>query len=74
VDGTIPWGTDELMGLKENGVTIAQNEYYEKLLSQESRDYVKAEWDKVVSGEVTPINTVNMPTDQVEQIRQAAKP
>lgn len=73
-EGSISWGTDELMGLKENGVTIAKNEYYEKLLSQESRDYVDAEWDKVVTGEVTPINTVNMPTDKVEEIRQAAKP
>ena len=63
-----------MLGLKENGVTIAKNEFYEKLLSQESRDYVDAEWQKVISGEVTPLNTVGMSTEEVEQIRQAAKP
>ncbi len=73
-EGSIPWGTDEMMGLKENGVTIAKNEFYEKLLSAESRSYVDAEWEKVISGEVTPINTVGMSTDRVEEIRQAAKP
>lgn len=73
-ENEIPWGTDEYMGLKENGVTIAKNEFYEKLLSQESRDYVDAEWAKVISGEVVPMNTVGMSTDQVESIRQAAKP
>ncbi len=73
-EGTISWGTNELMGLKENGVTIAKNEFYENLLGQESRDYVDAEWAKVVSGEITPINTVGMATEKVEEIRQAAKP
>lgn len=73
-EGSIPWGTDEMMGLKENGVTIAKNEFYEKLLSAESRSYVDAEWEKVISGEVTPIDTVGMSTDRVEEIRQAAKP
>jgi basic membrane protein A len=73
-EGSIPWGTDEMMGLKENGVTIAENEFYEKLLSAESRGYVDAEWEKVISGEVTPIDTVGMSTDRVEEIRQAAKP
>lgn len=73
-EGSIPWGTDEMMGLKENGVTIAKNEFYEKLLSAESRSYVDAEWEKVVSGEITPIDTVGMSTDRVEEIRQAAKP
>lgn len=73
-EGSIPWGTEEMMGLKENGVTIAKNEFYEKLLSAESRSYVDAEWEKVISGEVTPIDTVGMSTDRVEEIRQAAKP
>lgn len=73
-EGSISWGTDEMMGLKENGVTIAKNEFYEKLLSEESRNYVDAEWEKVISGEITPINTVGMSTDRVEEIRQAAKP
>ncbi|HWS42905.1 MAG TPA: BMP family ABC transporter substrate-binding protein [Pseudoflavonifractor sp.] len=73
-EGSIPWGTDEMMGLKENGVTIAKNEFYEKLLSAESRSYVDAEWEKVVSGAITPIDTVGMSTDRVEEIRQAAKP
>ena len=74
LNGEIPWGTNEMLGLKENGVTIAKNEFYEKLLSQESRDYVDAEWQKVISGEVTPLDTVGMSTEEVEQIRQAAKP
>ena len=72
--GEIQWGVCQLLGLKENGVTIAKNEFYEKLLSEESRQYVDDEWAKVITGEVTPIDTVGMSTERVEEIRQAAKP
>ncbi|MEG2097503.1 MAG: hypothetical protein RRY65_04980, partial [Pseudoflavonifractor sp.] len=73
-EGTIPFGTDELMGLKEHGVTIAKNEYYEKLLSQASRDFIDDVEAKVLSGKVTPINTIGMATEKVEEIRQASRP
>ncbi|MEG1878446.1 MAG: BMP family ABC transporter substrate-binding protein [Pseudoflavonifractor sp.] len=73
-EGKIPFGTDELMGLKEHGVTIAKNEYYEKLLSQASRDFIDDVEAKVLSGKVTPINTIGMATEKVEEIRQASRP
>ncbi len=73
-NGEIEWGVCKLLGLKENGVTIAKNEFYEQLLSEESRQYVEDEWAKVITGEVTPIDTVGMSTERVEEIRKAAKP
>lgn len=70
----VEWGTCKRLGLKENGVTIAKNEFYEKQLSEESRQYVETEWEKLIAGEVVPIDTVGMSTEEVEKIRQASKP
>lgn len=73
-DGTLEFGTRNYMGLKEDGVTIAKNEFYESLLSQEDRDTIEEIQQKVVDGQLTPINTVNMPTEEMEKIRESVRP
>ena len=74
IEGEIAFGTQSFVGLKENGVSIAKNSFYEQLLSAESRARVDDLESKLVSGELNAINTINMPTEEVEQIRNSVRP
>ncbi len=53
LDGTLPYGTAEVLGFAENGVGLAQNENYEQLVPAEFKDVVQDVADKIVSGEIT---------------------
>ena len=48
----IPYGTREVFGIAEGAVGIAENEFYEKLLSEEDRAKVEELKQQVIAGEV----------------------
>ena len=50
--GTLPFGTFESLGIKEDGAGIAYNEYYEANVSQEIRDQVEEARQLVVDGKI----------------------
>jgi basic membrane protein A len=52
MDGTIKYGAAEALGITEGGVGVADNENFNKLISQEIRDRLKELEKKVVSGEI----------------------
>lgn len=70
----LAFGTKNYVGLKEHAVSIAKNEFYEKLLSAEDRKRIDEIEAKVVSGETETINTINMPAEEVEKIRTSVRP
>lgn len=51
-EGTLPFGTAESLGIKEDGAGIAYNGYYEKNVPQGIRDKVEAARREVVAGKV----------------------
>lgn len=48
----LPWGEAESLGLAEGAVGLSDNQYYEKLVSQELRGEIKQVSDKIISGEI----------------------
>lgn len=52
IEGTAPYGTQRVLGLKDNGVGLADNENYEANTTQEQRDAINAQIQKVIDGEV----------------------
>ena len=52
VEGKIPWGTNELLGINEDGVGLALNKYYVENTPQEVKDQLAAAIEKVKAGEV----------------------
>lgn len=54
IDGTQKYGERQLLGLKEGGVGISKNAYYEKLVPADVRAEVDAIEAKIVSGELVP--------------------
>ncbi|MDR2023803.1 MAG: BMP family ABC transporter substrate-binding protein [Hungatella sp.] len=72
--GEIPFGKQELNGLKDKAISISKNEFYEKLLSTDNRKLVDEIEAKIVSGEIKPRISKGLPTEEVEQIRNAVRP
>jgi basic membrane protein A len=52
LDGTIPYGEAEALGIKEGGVGVANNENYMKLIPEDMRNKVKDLEDKILKGEI----------------------
>ncbi|WP_395813422.1 BMP family protein [Devosia sp.] len=52
LDGTAPYGSRQLLGIKDGAVGIAKNAYYEKLVPAEIRAEVEAIEAKIISGEI----------------------
>lgn len=57
LEGTLPYGKAEQLGVKEGGVGVADNENYKDLISEEFRTKIKELEDKILSGEIV-VDTV----------------
>jgi basic membrane protein A len=57
VDGNLPVGKAETLGIAEGAIGVADNENYRKLIPDEFRDKIKELEEKIVSGEIT-VDTV----------------
>lgn len=72
--GEVTYGVRELYGIDKGAVGIAQNEYYEKLMTKENRDKVDEIIEKVKKGEVEMSDTSGMTTEELEKIRDTVRP
>lgn len=70
----IPYGTREVFGIAEGAVGIAENEFYEKLLSEEDRAKVEELKQQVIAGEVEMTPTSGITTEKINEIRDAVRP
>lgn len=70
--GTIKWGTQSAAGLKEDGMGLADNEYYQAIVPENLRNEVKDITKKVVSGEIKVSSAIGMSTEDVNKIKDRA--
>lgn len=70
----ILYGTREVFGIAEGAVGIAENEFYEKLLSEEDRAKVEELKQQVIAGEVEMTPTAGITTEKINEIRDAVRP
>jgi len=52
LEGKLPYGQAEALGLKEDGVGVANNENYIKLVPEEFRNKIKELEQKIINGEI----------------------
>jgi basic membrane protein A len=52
LDGNLPVGQAEVLGIAKGGIGVADNENYQKLIPAEFRDKVKELEQKILSGEI----------------------
>ncbi|MGB9843093.1 MAG: BMP family lipoprotein [Caldisericia bacterium] len=52
IEGKLPYGKAEALGIKEDGVGVADNENYTKLVPEEFRNKIKELEQKILNGEI----------------------
>lgn len=70
----LPWGTEESLGLADGAVGLSENEYYEKLVSQELRDEIKLVSEKIVNGEIKVDTAFGKDNAAISAIVDSVKP
>lgn len=74
VEGTLPYGTHEEMGIKEAGVGLAENSYYTKLLPESAREQLKGIEQDIIDGKITVQSAFGMETKAIDDLRESVKP
>lgn len=72
--GEVVYGTRDWYGLAENVVGIAENEFYEKLMTDEARQRVEELKEAVISGDLKVTETKGMTTEELIEIRESVRP
>jgi basic membrane protein A len=69
VDGTLPVGTAETLGLAENGVSLSVNDIYTEATPENVQGLIAAVTEAVVNGDIT-VNTVFAPEGEAAVVGQ----
>ncbi|MGL6221803.1 MAG: hypothetical protein ACRC36_27515, partial [Lacrimispora sphenoides] len=74
MDAEVKYGSKGFYGIKEGAVGIAENEFYEKLMTQAAREQMKELKNKVINGEVKLTDPTGLTTEEVSKIRDDVRP
>ncbi|MEG2338223.1 MAG: BMP family ABC transporter substrate-binding protein [Clostridium sp.] len=73
LQGKLPWGKGESLGIKEGAIGICDNEYYTKNVPEDIRKYVAELEAKVSSGEIKVESAMGMDTKKLNDIKNSVK-
>lgn len=73
-EGKLVSGEEETLGIKENGVSLSQNEFYDKLVPEEIRKEVNTTIDEIGNGTVEVITYYGMPQSEFDALKASVRP
>ncbi len=74
IEGTLPYGEAEALGLAEEAVGLADNAYYQKLISPEFRAELEKIAEKIQKGEIEVSSALGMPAQELNALRDSVRP
>lgn len=74
VKGELKVGETEVLGLKEGGMGVAENKYYDKYVSEEIQEALKDLEEKVKNGEIVVDSVYGKSTEEVKQVIDSVRP
>lgn len=74
IDGTLPYGSFELVGVKENVTGIAINDNYKAIVPDAIVTGEEQAEKDIVDGKITVTTALGMTTEEVSEIRNSVKP
>ena len=74
MEGTLPWGTFESLGLAEKGVGLADNQYYQANVPEDIKAAVDAANTAVMNGEVVVTSALHADTETSQAIIDSVAP
>lgn len=72
-DGKLQFGKKEVLGLKENAIELAKNEYFNKLVSEDIKKELKEIESKIIKGEIKVDSAFGMETKDLNKLRDSVK-
>ncbi len=72
--GELPFGEAESLGLAEEAVGLADNEYYRQLTTEEMRQTLAEIEAKILSGEITVSTAFGMDSAELDALRNSVRP
>ena len=74
VEGTLPFGTVERVGLKEGSVGIAKNKYFDAVFTDEQKAKLVELEEKIASGEIKVKTAIGMTAEETQAIKDSVRP
>lgn len=73
-EGKLEFGKAEALGIKEGAVGLADNKYYQMLVTDEMRDTLSELKEKIESGEIKVESAIGMSNERLDEIRNSVRP
>ncbi len=74
IEGTLPYGKEDVLGVKEQAVGLADNEVYQSLVPQSMRDKLAELQSKIESGEIAVPSAFSLQPDEFAALKDSVKP
>lgn len=74
MDGTLEWGTAGELGLVDQSVGLAKNEYYYAILTEEQRAQIDEIEQMIIDGDIVVGTAFGMTTEEIEALRNSVQP
>ncbi len=74
MDGTLQWGQAEELGLVEEAVGLANNEFYQRNVSAEIRAEIEELAEMIANGDIQVSTAMGMTTEQLNELRDSVSP
>ena len=74
LDNTLSYGETEILGLKEDAVGLADNEYYKETVPEEIRQEISELQQKIENGELVVDSAIGMDVSELTKIINSVKP
>lgn len=74
LEGKLPLGESEVLGIAENGVGLAENDVFKAYFTAEEQVLIEEIKAKVVSGEIKVSSAIGMTTEQLDALKRSVQP
>lgn len=74
MNGTLPYGEPEELGLVEEAVGLANNDFYQSNVSDELRAELAEMADMIANGQITVSSAMGMSTEALNELRDSVRP
>ena len=74
IDGTLPYGKAEALGLAVGAVGLADNWIFRKHVPEEFRELLADLERRIIEGEIEILTAYGMPKEQLDALREAVRP
>ena len=73
LEGKLEHGKSESLGIKEGGVAISDNDYYQKIVPQSIRDEIAQLSDKIENGEIKVDTAFGKTAEEIQEIKDSVR-